>query len=168
MTMLDTGTYGAKVQSWRRANPRDRLKQLMDENPKADKAALFALFRDELRSPDAEEYLDSVVEYWFANNYHSLVERPAPLREQAERQKRASVAAVKNKVVKRIRHEAQIILLDMVLPNGKALRDCKGSDCTKLGKKVGGWLAKIGAKVKPNEVVGDVLDESEIRKLYGR
>jgi hypothetical protein len=50
----------------------------------------------------------------------------------------------------------------------KALRDCTGRECAKLGGKVGAWLGRIAAKVKPGDVVGDVLDEAEVRKMYGR
>lgn len=159
MTQLDTGTYGAKVQSWRRANPRDLLKRLIDESPKAGKESLFKTFRDQLRGTDGEEFLDSVIEYWFANNYHSLTERTAPDRAA----KRATVDEIKGKVKARIQQEAKIILLDMVLPNGKPLRDCTGKECAKAG----GWLTKVAGKVKPNELVGAVLSEAQVRKLHG-
>ncbi|GEM_PF-5131432 len=166
MTSLDTGVYGAKVQSWRRSNPRDLLKRLIEENPGADKATIHKTFRDEVRGEDGEEYLDSVIEYWFSNNYHSLVD-PAPRRERPAAQKTDRVAEIREKVKTRIRQEAQIILLDMVLPNGKPLRECTGTECSQLGTKVGAWLTKIAGKVKPSEVVGDVLDEAQVRKLYG-
>ena len=67
---------------------------------------------------------------------------------------------------KAIEAKAQIILLDLVLPNGKALRDCTGRDCKQMSGKMGGWLQKIAERVKPTQFVGDVLKEADVRKLY--
>lgn len=157
MTLLDTGIYGAKVQSWRRANPRDLLKRLIDENPKFGKDNLFKTFRDQLRGEDGEEFLDSVIEYWFANNYHSLIERPTPhIRAARKAAARADTEKVKEHIQKR--------LLNMVLPNGETLGNSTFGYCAKLG----GGLSRIGAKGKPNQIVGKHLSETEVRKLYGR
>ena len=56
-----------KGKSWRRSNPRDVLKRLIAENPKAGKRKLLALFLEHVRSSDGS--LDSLAEYWFAANY---------------------------------------------------------------------------------------------------
>ncbi len=156
MTLIDTGTYGAKVQSWKRANPRDLLKRLIDDNPKAGKDTLFREFRDQLRGDDGEDFLDSVIEYWFANNYHSLIEKPKVPRAARQAQRREAVEKVKETIRAR--------LLDMRLPNGLTLAASTFGYCAKLG----GGLARIGAKGKPNQVVGKHLSETEVRKLYGK
>ena len=57
----------SKGKSWRRTNPRDILKRLIAENPKAGKRRLLALFLEDVRSGDGS--LDSLAEYWFAANY---------------------------------------------------------------------------------------------------
>lgn len=165
--MLDTGTYGAKVQSWKKSNPRDLLKRVIDDNPAMDKPALLAALRHELLADDGIDYLDAVIEYWFANNYHSLVEMRAAQKPQtsliaAKAAKQAKVEAIKEKVQTRIREEAQMILLDMILPTGKALRDSTGKDCAKAG----GWFAKLAEQVKPNQTVGAVMSEDQVRKLW--
>lgn len=157
MTSLDTGTYGAKVQSWKRANPRDLLKRLIEEQPRADKETLFKAFRDQVRGDDGEDFLDSIIEYWFANNYHSLTERPSPAPSKAA--KRARVEEIKATIKARA---AKMILLDMVLPNGKPLRDCTGRECAKAG----GWFTKIAGQVKSGDIVGKVMSETQVRKLY--
>ena len=56
-----------KGKSWRRSNPRDVLKRLIAENPKAGKRKLLALFLEYVRSSDGS--LDSLAKYWFAANY---------------------------------------------------------------------------------------------------
>lgn len=73
MTMIDTGTYGAKVQSWRAKNPRDLLMKLLNENPGVDKAQALALLWENLQTKRGKEYLFTIVEYWNSNNYDSLV-----------------------------------------------------------------------------------------------
>ena len=163
MTSLDTGTYGAKVQSWRRANPRDLLKKLIEENPRVAKADLFKTFRDQIRGDDGEEFLDSIIEYWFSNNYHSLIERHPRNAAANKAEKRAKIAEITEKIKARVRQEA-LFLLDTVLPNGKALRDSTFGECAKIG----GALSKIASKGKPGQIVGTVLSDTQLRKLQGR
>lgn len=161
---MTTGTYGAKVQSWKKANPRDLLKRLMEENRSAEKPALLALLRDELLREDGLEYLESVIEYWFANNYHSLTDRqPTVPREVVKAERTKKVDAVKSVVTAKIRQVAEIMLLDMVtLPSGKALRDSTGKECAKAG----GWLSALAKRVQPNQKIGAVLSEADVRKVF--
>lgn len=165
MTSLDTGIYGAKVQSWRRANPRDVLKQIIDSaaDPR-DKSKVLSAFREIVLGEDGEDYLDSIIEYWFANNYNSLIdERIRPKRrESTVKQTAAKVAEFKEKVTTRIREEA-LFLLDTMLPNGKALRDSTFGECAKIG----GVLSQIATMGKPGQIVGRVLSDASLRKLQG-
>lgn len=159
MTSLDTGTYGAKRQSFRKASPRDLLKRLMEENSRASEQKLQAMFADKVRSDD--DYIDAIIEYWFANNYRSLVSKPeAPAQKQravAERAARVEVIKEKIKIA-----ATRIVLLDITMPNGKALRDCTGKDCAKAG----GWLSKIAKSIKTTDVVGKVMSESAVQKIF--
>jgi hypothetical protein len=157
MTYLDTGVQGAKRQSMHTTSPRSLLLKLIEENPSMDEKELLDQYTKAVR--DNYTYLDPIVEYWFANNYHSLMrQRQTP---ETREEKTARAIAVEN-VKETIKQRAtRMVLLDLVQPNGKALRDCTGKDCTKFG----GWLANIAKKVKPTEKVGDVLSESEVRKL---
>ena len=166
--MLNTGVQGAKRQSWKGANPRDILKEAMDANPGASKESLLATVRDELLREDRFEYLDAVIEYWFANNYHSLV-KPSPTPKDVMARRAVSTAAkeravseLKKKVQTRIREEAEAIQLDFVMPSGKALRDATGAECARAG----GWFTKISAKVSARQRVGSVLSEDQVRKIW--
>ena len=58
-----------------------------------------------------------------------------------------------------------LVLLDLVQPNGKKLRDCTGAEVRKLAAQMPSWFKAIAAKVKPKEIVGLVLSEAEIRKM---
>ena len=59
----------AKGKSWRRSNPRHVLNRLIDENPKAGKRKLLALFLEDINGRDGKGALDSVAKYWFDANY---------------------------------------------------------------------------------------------------
>jgi hypothetical protein len=61
-----------KGKSWRRSNPRDVLKCLIAENPKAGKRELLELFLEHINGRDGERALDSVAKYWFDANYDRL------------------------------------------------------------------------------------------------
>ena len=71
MTHVDTGTYGAKRQSFDRNNPRDLLVRVIEENQGVSEAALLRAFIDTVRAED--DFLEPIIGYWFANNYRSLI-----------------------------------------------------------------------------------------------
>jgi len=168
MEEMNIGTIGAKRQSWRGNNPRDLLKSVLDENPGADRPAIFALFRERLREDnEAEEYVDTIIEYWLANNYYSLV---GPQRSvQTITRVRAvtqSAEEIRTRVAKKIKDSANIVLLEMMMPNGKPLRDCTGKECRDLSVRVGDWLSQVGKRVKARQTVGDALSEADLQAIY--
>lgn len=57
-----------------------------------------------------------------------------------------------------------IILLDLVLPNGKALRNATGSDC----QKAGGFYAEVARHLKPMQVVDRHLTENDLQNIRAR
>lgn len=166
--MLDVGTYGAKVQSWRDANPRELLKKLIDENPNGDPAYLLPLFRDLVERAD-KDYLGAIIEYWFTNNFNSLMPKPAPARHAiatAKAERTTQAQAIKQKVEQHIETKARVLLLELTMPNGKVLRDCTGAEVRQLGYQMTPWLSRIANRVKPGELVGSVLSEAEARTLF--
>ena len=165
MEHIDRGTYGAKVQSWEYHNPRALLADIIDGNLGLSKKEMLEVFRERVLEDEENGYINTIIESWFSNNYNSLIRRPQDGIVSAYERKttQQNVAVI---VEKHIERRAKIILLDLLMPNGKELRDCTGKDCGKLGPKVGKWLWKIAEKVKPNQKVGDALSESQVRKLY--
>jgi hypothetical protein len=172
MTFIDTGIRGATGQSWRRANPRDLLKRVIDDHPGADRPALFKLFLEKLKEEEDTDYLDTIVEYWFANNYHSLVaarttsEETRPGRAASAAERDAWIAATKEKVKEKVTEAATIVLSEMIMPNGKQLAACTGQECGQLRSRMGSWLGKIARRVKPEETVGAILNEDGLQALY--
>lgn len=123
----------------------------------ANKAALFPLFLAALEKD--EDYQRAVDWYAFSNFYDyeattrnvkpRLDARPAPSTLTP------AVEAMKAKIAERI------LLMEWVLPNGKRLADCTFGELAKLG----GWLAKVAKKGKPNQIVGKVLTERQLRAI---
>lgn len=165
MTYSDMGTTGAKRQSWRKANPRDILRRIIASTPEATREALFDAFSQEVFTPENQPVLESIVEYWFANNLISLM----PRKQQSGRAGRGlspatvqMAAEARQRVTESIQIAAQTIFLDLMLPHGKSLRESTGAECSALG----GWLAVIGTKVLPDAIVGKVLSEEQVRALF--
>ena len=55
----------------------------------------------------------------------------------------------------------EIILLNLLMPNGKPMRDCTGMEMGGFGRA----YTKIAEKVGPDRRVGDVISEEQVRKL---
>jgi hypothetical protein len=139
MTVLETGTTGD--------NPRSLLLELLRQMPHADEATLAHQMRDHILA-EQRDLLLPIILYFIRNNIRSLQAR------SEGRATRKLVAEAKAKIVER--------LLDMIMLNGKLLRDCTGADCIRLG----GWLTRVGKKVGPKQRVGEVLSEQQLRALY--
>lgn len=170
MTQLDTGERGAKRQSWHRANPRDLLKRLIEAKPDASEAQLQKLFLQTLRDEE-DEYFDTIVDYWFGNNYRSLIHPPRGPSGPRPRAPRPAVVQetkdlVKASVKDHVARKASLLLMDIVLPTGKKLRNSTGAELAELAERIGGWFILIAERVKPGQKVGDVLSEKQVRELY--
>jgi hypothetical protein len=158
VTNLDTGILGAKRQSWHEESPRDLLRKLLKENPRATEAELLAIFEEVVRSSKID-YISPIIEYWFANNYRSLIKhkrkRPPAKREDIERAKAKLRAQI-----------SKIAVMDLPLPHGKTLGKSTGAECAVLGPRIGKWLTAIAEKVGPKSIVDETLTEEQVRTLY--
>lgn len=169
---------GANYQTWLENNLRPMLKRIVDANPTADEAQIRKLLRKQVdKDPCRDDYHDGVWGYWVRNNLRSYLDpapaprkglRPASAAELAVRQKDfdKTFAETKTAIAAQIDRSAKLVLLDMVLPNGKKLRHATGSDCKAFAPKFGIWFGNIARKLKPGDVVGKVLTEKEVREIY--
>ena len=164
------GVYGAKHQSWQPANPRDLLKRIIGKNPKADKNELMGLFREAVE--DDPKIISVIVEYWFVNNYQSLMAPRSAASSKADiaLRREAITASLKAKAAAMIEKKAivkaKIILLNMVMPSGKKLRDTTFAECAELSERMGQWLSDLSVMGAPNQKVGCVLTEDKVRQVY--
>jgi hypothetical protein len=163
-TQTDTGVTGAKRQSWRRANPRDVLKRLIDKNPDLDEAQAEIEVWDIVHRDISQ--MRTIFEYWFVNNYRSLV-KPWPRKPQTAERDRAeterAARAINEKIEEKIETKVNIRLLDMILPNGKQLRHSIREELVEFG----GWMQRVAAKLLPHQSVAEAgISEDELRALY--
>jgi hypothetical protein len=158
MTHVDTGITGAKRQSWKHDNPRDVLKNIIEKNSRAAKEELLGIFTQTMFEKGNRALIETVIEYWFANNLNSLLHSDSSLRDQFTRPR---VAKIKEQIRERIKIAADVVLMDMIMPNKKRLRDCNGTECA----AVGGWLSIVATRMPPSAIVGKTFSEQDIRGM---
>jgi acetyl-CoA carboxylase beta subunit len=148
------------------ANPDDVLREIMEENPQATERTTWPLFRTEMLKD--QELIEACLRWYHTNarrRLESLMEeKPKAERSvTAEEEKEAKVvkglaATEKVKAVKKA------FILDHVMPNGEALRDCT----FRYVAKIGGAFSRIANMGKPNQLVGDVLSNKQADKAMQR
>lgn len=85
------------------------------------------------------------------------VEMVRRTREEAAARTAMAFEALKSKV-------RSVILLDLIMPNGKALRDATGAECAKAG----GFYAAVAKSIKPTQVVDRHLTEGDLQNIRAR
>ena len=168
---------GAKAQSRHVTSPRACIQQLIETNPKSRQEKLLRLFITEARRNDT--MLEAALEYCFTNNYMSLLrgmkeaQKPDEVREAEAKKEEEIRATLKERHAEKVRDEgvrqAQEILMNLQMPNGKRLRNCTFKECERMGKKqshLGAFLTAISDLGKPAETVGKTLTESRLSKVY--
>jgi hypothetical protein len=163
------GKRGASRQSWQANNPREALRRIVANYPRAGEAELFKKWWDAVHGEP--EMMRVVGQYWFVNNLGSLQratgEIPPPKPSARAKKAAATRQAVAEESLRRIvARKAGVILLDTVLPNGKKLRTCTGAECIEFGPIVGGWLEAVGGRVGRTNVVGKTLNEDAVRSIF--
>lgn len=87
--------------------------------------------------------------------------KPIALVRRTREETAARTAAAFNEMKAKIR---SVVLLDLVLPTGKALRDSTGAEC----EKAGGFYAEIAKHLKPTQVVDRHLSENDLQNIKAR
>lgn len=165
--MLDLGTQPHKRSTFIETHFRAAFKRIADAHPTDSREKLAERFDDFMESREGKPYRKSAWEYCSSSAYDSLnLSQPAPLSAEARRHRIAAREALSQKIeanhTRQVEREVNRILLDIVLPSGKALRDSTGGDCAMAG----GWLSNIAQYVGANQIVGETLSESEVRLLF--
>jgi hypothetical protein len=162
MTHVESGVTGAKRQTWRDISPRKLLREIIEDDPKGGEAAwrtaFLAAINKELDGVDLTgTYTEACVLYSLDNALLALMPQYETKGRRAA-QKAKTATAVENA---QTRSQA-ILLLHLIMPNGKPLGQCTGADC----KRFGGWYAKLAELVPARKQVADVLNESKVRELW--
>src|SRR5262245_10721749 len=139
MTHIDTSfeyRKGASRISWEHDNARHLLAKIMEEFPDGDADS----WAKELLNRASEEGCERSIYLYFTVNHANALVRGK--KKHDSRHSRMSAEEMKAKMRTR--------LLEVIMPNGKALRDCTGTDCVKFGRtqeRNGRWLISVGTKV---------------------
>lgn len=166
-TSINPGVRGQTRSTWRdETHLRGVLLRLIAENQDAERDEIEAMYlaKCEMSAKLIEEALRRA----FDNDWNGLQKpkqlRPRPTAELIEEAK-AKAEETKARVERAVEAIKATVLLDLVQPNGKMLRDCTGAEVRDLATQMPAWFKAIAARVKPNEIVGAVLNEDDVRKL---
>jgi hypothetical protein len=135
-------------------NPRDLVIEAVKAMPEAGRKERFERFWVSLGDVGVD-YHRAVAWYFFVNMHDYLTtdrNRPDPI-------ERAQARVVQTDRVEKIK--AQIIMLDLTMPNGKAMRDCTGAEMSKFGNR----FQRIAEKVGKAKTVGSVLSEDQVKTI---
>jgi hypothetical protein len=125
-----------------------------------------AVFVRRINEEGYEEYRDAIVDEWIRIKYSTALNAanpPTPAELNARRRAASERAAVTRAAIDTVKAKIKGKVLAMILPNGKRLGSCTGTECTEFG----GWLARIGERVGERRVK-DVLSETQILKLIAK
>ena len=149
----DAGTGASRI-SWEHDSAaRNLLWRIMEECPDGNDR----IWAEELQRRAPREGCEWSIYLYFAHNHALALKR-------GRRKRSYSRPAAVNAAKARLRAR----LLDLVMPNGKPLRDCTGKDCERFGKadeQRGRWLRRIATEVGPRRRVGVVLSERQLAEL---
>lgn len=153
---LDLQAKGASFIATKTAdNPRDLVIEVLRLHPDAEVKSQFEKFRA-LLEDCGDDYQRAIDWYFFVNMRDYLVSN------RNRRLNPVEIASVKIKqreVIEQIK--AQIVMLDLTMPNGKAMRECTGAEMAKFGDR----YQKIADRVGRSGVVGEVLNEEQVRDI---
>ena len=130
-------------------NPRKLVLDLIEAHPNHSKSRLFERFREEV---EADDDLRVAVEWYFFNN---AFEHAMAVKRNGNGARKARIEAEANRIIQ------QIILLDLMMPNGKPMKHCTGLEMTQFGTR----FQRIAQRVGRHKLVGDVLTEDNVRKI---
>jgi hypothetical protein len=144
------GVKGHTRSTWRdTTHLRGVLLKLVTQHPDASRDELEAMYLAKVRKVSA--LVDEALRRAFDNDL-SGIQRLLGKRRQPASQNVVAAAAERL---------ATVVLLDLMMPNGKRLRDSTGKEC----RQTGGWLIKVADRVGDRGVVGAKLSEAEVAKI---
>jgi len=152
---FNLGVYGAKRQTWTEGSPRNVLLKLKKKYPQHSTENLAELLAD--WAQNHRKGLLAICIYWTQRNLISLEKHQQTAEEKKQLNKLINKNAKKYKTQIR-----KVVLMDLIMPNGKLLRDCTGTQCIRFG----GWFTCIGKKVGGKSTVGSKLSETDLWKFY--
>lgn len=137
------------------SHPLDFVRDVVKKNPGRSRTEQFEKFRSLLET-NSDTYQRAVDWYFFVNMHASLNTKIARPQDPVQR---AQVRERGNELVASIK--AQLIILDLVMPNGKTMRDCTGTEMAKFGNR----YHRIAERVGKAKTVGSILNEDQVQEI---
>lgn len=131
---------------------RDIVADLVKHSPAVARNELFEAFQGKISSQPSLRR--SVEWYFFIQMYTEIVapsKRPTVPNSVGEREINTMKDAIKSKIV----------LLDLLMPNGKPLRNCTGAEAATFGNR----FKVVADRVGKTKLVGAVLNEADLQKI---
>lgn len=145
MDLNKTTTGASFIARHMQANPREIVVQVLEQYAGATKDEQFAQFRALIA--DDESYQKAVDWYFFTNMHDYLTTSRGTHRSPEDHAQRAAqVEKIKEDVIRKV------LSLAFVMPNGKCLGKCTGTEVAKFG----GIFTAIGKKAG-KQLVGKVF-----------
>jgi hypothetical protein len=161
-TTINPGVRGHTRSTWRdESHLRGLLLNLLRNHPEEERSELEKLYLAKAKGgnfrarPANEALIDEALLRVFDNDFGRLQTPARPQRRKAVPLSDEDIAAAEQRF-------AKIILLDMVMPNGKKMRDCTGGEMTQFG----GWYIKVGERVGIDGIVGNELNEKQVARIF--
>lgn len=141
-------------------------------DPTASRKQAFELFLDEVKGDPrlvralAEDYFYRMAAQWEPQKVGKsfmLAATPATKRRaemSAERREESAARVNKSVADLKVRIKA-VIMLDLVMPNGKKLRHCTGAEVAKFG----GMFTEIARHIKPTQVIDKHFNERDLQEI---
>lgn len=142
--------------------PKNYLKKLALAHPLADPIKLHQMMWENYDEAWTKLFFD----HWFQYHIKLFRNENTKGKHTSKTERESQLQQIRTMDERRIEERAKIKLSEMLMPNGKKLQDCTGSDCTKLGNTVGPWLLKLGRRLRPRQHVGTVFSETELTEIY--
>jgi hypothetical protein len=147
------GLSGASKVSDR--SPRELVLKVIEQNPGIEKKQAFELFLVAVGTDRG--YWRAMAFYFFVHMWEyafgpATRTKPDPIQRLEDRQRETDMVE---------RAKAQIMLLDLKMPNDKPMRDCTGAEMAKFGNR----YQRIAEKVGKAKLVGAVLSEDQVRGI---
>lgn len=145
-------------------DPHALLDRIIAESPRAGAAAWRAAFLEAIAHD--ERLLLATARAWCDRALMNRSASAAKRRNEADRAAAAAAAEqatqVRAALADHIEQAATIVLLNLMMPNGRTLGDSTGADC----KRFGGWFEALAERVPEKRTVASTLSEVQVRRIW--
>lgn len=148
-------TGSAAMSRMARKNPMELLVSLIEDDPTASDGIIFRKWSEIVRGDD--DYLAASLQHAFTN-----MMKAAERHKRKPQKAKPSPKEVAARVARMSKRIDQIIMMKIMVPGAnKPVEECTFAELARAP----GWYAKVAKLGKPNQIVGKVLSEEQLRAI---